>query len=100
MSDAQGHLTLTQGSSRPVDIEVVDQHGNLETGTAPDRASLWIGESMLASAAVLERSTQAGTLSVAEWPVLTATLTSETADALTPGELVGQVNLRFAEAVP
>lgn len=94
MSDST--LTMTKGSTKPIRLEFLDQNDGPEDLSSVDAATFVVRTHVGAVTAVLERSIQAGDLSVSG-SALVATLSSAEADALPVGAYVGEAAVRFGD---
>ena len=89
-------LTLITGSTIAFDFVLRDEQDGLEDLSTVDAAHLDVRESVDASTAVLELSVGAGTLTVvAAASKIQATPSQAQMDALTPGEYVADLAVRF-----
>lgn len=91
-------LVIVQGSSVDLAIEIFDDRDVAEDLSVADAATLAVRTSLQDTAAILERSTAAGNLSIdAAGSRLVATLTTPESAALVPGAYVGQAAIRFGD---
>ena len=91
MVSIQDELVLFIGDAQPIDLDLFDPDGAVETTSGLNAAVFTISDG---STVILTRDTTAGDLSILSGK-LTATLTSIEADALVAGNYIGQVAVRF-----
>ena len=99
MADKDRILTLTVGSTEPLEVLFIGPSGQPEDFTGADRATLTVREFIGSPDAILQRQTAPGSpvnLSIdVDAAKLVATLTGDEADELPEGTWIGAAAVRF-----